>query len=126
MLQRREFMKVFSAAGLGGTLLPGVLWAQAQGKPVITKEMIDAAAKIAGVAIPDEYRKLMLESLNDHLDGFKEIFQLHIPNSVEPSLLFLPDTSHTKFDTQKLPMRVSAAPAIAVSKNPDDLAFATI
>ncbi len=103
MLQRREFMKVFSAAGLGGTLLPGVLWAQAQEKPVITKEMIDAAAKIAGVAIPDEYRKLMLESLNDHLDGFKEIFQLHIPNSVEPSLLFLPDTSHTKFDTQKLP-----------------------
>ena len=32
MLQRREFMKVFSAAGLGGTLLPGVLWAQSQGK----------------------------------------------------------------------------------------------
>jgi Asp-tRNA(Asn)/Glu-tRNA(Gln) amidotransferase A subunit family amidase len=126
MLQRREFMKVFSAAGLGGTLLPGVLWAQAQEKPVITKEMIDAAAKIAGVAIPDEYRKMMLESLNDHVDGFKEIFQLHIPNSVEPSLLFLPDTSHTKFDTQKLPMRMSAAPAIAVSKNPDDLAFATI
>jgi len=126
MLQRREFMKVFSAAGVGGTLLPGVLWAQAQGKPVITKEMIDAAAKIAGVAIPDEYQKVMLENLNDHVDGFKEIFQLHIPNSVEPSLLFLPDTSYAKFDTQKLPMRMSAAPAIAVPKNPDDLAFATV
>jgi len=54
MLQRREFMKVFSAAGLGGTLLPGVLWAQSQGKTAITKDMIDNAAKIAGVAIPDE------------------------------------------------------------------------
>jgi len=126
MLQRREFMKVFSVAGLGGTLLPGVLWAQAQGKPAVTKEMIDAAAKIAGVAIPEDYQKMMLESLNDHVDGFKEIFQLHIPNSVEPSLLFLPDTSHAKFDTQKLPMRMSAAPVMAVPKNPDLLAFATV
>src|SRR6266481_2396904 len=126
MLQRREFMKVFSVAGLGGTLLPGVLWAQAQGKPAVTKEMIDAAAKIAGVAIPEDYQKMMLESLNDHVDGFKEIFQLHIPNSVEPSLLFLPDTSHAKFDTQKLPMRMSAAPVMTVPKNPDLLAFATV
>jgi Asp-tRNA(Asn)/Glu-tRNA(Gln) amidotransferase A subunit family amidase len=126
MLQRREFMRVFSTAGLGGTLLPGVLWAQAQGKPAVTKEMIDAAAKIAGVAIPEDYQKMMLESLNDHVDGFKEIFQLHIPNSVEPSLLFLPDTSHAKFDTQKLPMRMSAAPVMAVPKNPDLLAFATV
>jgi Asp-tRNA(Asn)/Glu-tRNA(Gln) amidotransferase A subunit family amidase len=126
MLQRREFMKVFTAAGLGGTLLPGVLWAQAQDKAAISADMIDAAAKIAGVAIPDEYKKMMLESLNDHAEGFEAIFQLHMANSVEPSLLFVPDTAHAKFDTEKLPMRMSAAPAIAVSKSPDDLAFATV
>jgi Asp-tRNA(Asn)/Glu-tRNA(Gln) amidotransferase A subunit family amidase len=126
MLQRREFMKVFSAAGLGGTLLPGVLWAQAQGKRVITNEMIDAAAKIAGVVISDEYKKMMLESLNDRAEGFEAIFQLHIPNSVEPALLFRPDTSHVNLDTQKLPMRMSAAPAIAEYKNSQDLAFATV
>ena len=115
MLQRREFMKVFSAAGMGGTLLPGVLWAQAHDKPAITAEMIDAAAKTAGVAIPDEYKKMMLESLNDHAGGFEAIFQLHIPNSVEPSLLFVPDTSYAKFDAEKLPVRMSDAPAIAMS-----------
>ncbi len=126
MLQRREFMKVLSTAGLAGTLLPGVLWAQAHDKPAITAEMIDAAAKIAGVAIPDEYKKMMLESLNDHVGGFEKIFQLHIPNSVEPSLLFVPDASHAKFDTQKLPMRMSDAPGIAMFKNPEELAFATV
>src|SRR6201981_557280 len=126
MLQRRQFMKVFSAAGLGGTLLPGVLWAEAHDKPAITAEMIDAAAKIAGVAIPDEYRKMMLESLNDHVAGFEAIFQLHMPNSVQPSLLFFPDTSRAKFDTEKLPVRMSEAPAIAVSKNQDESAFATV
>ena len=126
MLQRREFMKVFSAAGLGGTLLPGVLWAQSQGKTAITKDMIDNAAKIAGVAIPDEYKEMMLEGLNDHAKGYDEIFQLHIANSVEPSLYFLPETSGVKFEMQKSPVRMSAAPAIAVSKKPEELAFATV
>jgi hypothetical protein len=126
MLQRRVFMKVFSAAGLGGTLLPGVLWAQAQDKKVITKDMIDAAARIAGVVISDEYKQMMLEGLNDHGKGFDEIFQLHIPNSVEPALLFVPDTAGVKFATQKLPMRMSAAPAPAVNNIPDDLAFASV
>src|SRR5258708_35501009 len=126
MLQRRAFMKVFSAAGLGGTLLPGALWAQAQDQPVITKGMIDAAARIAGVVISDEYKQMMLESLNEQGKGFDEIFQLHIPNSVEPALLFVPDTAGVKFATQKLPMRMSAAPAAAVNNISDDLAFASV
>lgn len=126
MLQRREFMKVFSAMGLSGTLLPGVLWGQSQGKPAITKELIDHAAKIAGVAIPDADKEMMLENLNDRAKGFDEIIQLHIPNSVAPSLLFFPETSGVKFETRKSPMRMSEAPALAVSKSPEDLAFATI
>ena len=123
MLQRREFMKVFSAIGMGGTLLPGVLWAQAQDKTAITKDMIDAAAKIAGVAIHDEYKEMMVESLNGHSKGFEAIFQLHMANSVEPCLLFLPETAGVKFETEKLPLRMSAAPAIATFKNPEELAF---
>src|SRR6266567_252211 len=126
MLERREFMKVFSMAGLSGTLLPGVLWAQSEGKAAITKEMIDHAAKIAGVAISDEYKAMMLANLNDHAKGFKEIFELHMANSVEPALLFLPETSGVDFDAQKVPMRMSSAPAIAVSKNPEELAFLTV
>ncbi len=126
MLERREFMKVFSAAGFGGTLLPGVLWAQAQGKAPISKEMIDDAAKIAGIAIADEYKELMLDSLNEHRKGFEEIFALHIPNSVEPALLFVPDMSSVKLETQKMALKMSGAPAIAVSKNPEELAFATV
>jgi Asp-tRNAAsn/Glu-tRNAGln amidotransferase A subunit and related amidases len=126
MLQRREFMKVFSAAGLGGTLLPGVLWAQSQDKPGITREMIDDAAKIAGIAISDEYKEMMLENLNGRAKGFDEVYQLHLPNSVEPSLLFLPDTSRARLETQRVPMRMSAAPAIVAFKRADELAFATV
>src|SRR5437660_11462237 len=126
MVERREFIKVFSMAGLSGTLLPGVLWAQSEGKAAITKEMIDHAAKIAGVAISDEYKAMMLLNLNDHAKGFNEIFELHMPNSVEPALLFRPETSGVNFDAQKFPMRMSEAPAISVAKNPDELAFLTV
>ena len=126
MVERREFMKMFSMAGLSGTLLPGVLWAQSEGKAAITKEMIDHAAKIAGVAISDEYKAMMLLNLNDHAKGFDEIFELHMPNSVEPALLFRPETSGVNFDAQKFPMRMSEAPAISVPKNPDELAFLTV
>src|ERR1700686_245996 len=126
MLQRREFMKVFLAAGLGGTLLPGVLWAQSQGKTSISKEMIENAAKIAGVAIPDEYKELMLENINDSVKGYDQIFQLHMANSVEPALLFAPLPSGVQFETQKSPMRMSAAPVIASGRKTEQLAFATV
>ena len=89
MLDRRNFMKTCSGMGLAGTLFPGVLWAQAQaqGAAKITKEMIDNAAAIADVPIPDEYKEMMLEDLNDHAKGYKEIYKLQIPNSVDPALV---------------------------------------
>ena len=56
---RRAFMGYFATIGLGSTLLPGVLWAQAnqaqQGTP-ITKEMIAAAEQMAGIELTDDER----------------------------------------------------------------------
>src|SRR5882724_1299 len=109
MLDRREFMRACTGMGLAGTLLPGVLWAQAQaeGAKKITKEMIENAASIADVPISDEYKEMMLENLNDQAKGYEEIYKLHMPNSVEPALIFDPVLSSTKFETEKRPMRIS-------------------
>src|SRR5207245_9012252 len=95
MLDRRYFMKTCSGMGLAGTLFPGVLWAQAQaeGAKKITKEMIENAAAIADVPIPDEYKQEMLDNLNEQATGYEEIYKLHIPNSVDPALIFDPVTS---------------------------------
>ena len=38
-IDRRGFMAYFSALGLGGTLLPGILWARAQ-EADLTVEMV--------------------------------------------------------------------------------------
>jgi Asp-tRNA(Asn)/Glu-tRNA(Gln) amidotransferase A subunit family amidase len=109
MLDRRNFMKTCSGMGLAGTLLPGVLWAQAQaeGAKKITKEMIESAAAIADVPISDGYKEMMLENLNDQAKGYEEIYKLHIPNSVEPALIFDPVLSGMKFETERKPLRMS-------------------
>jgi Asp-tRNA(Asn)/Glu-tRNA(Gln) amidotransferase A subunit family amidase len=131
MLDRRDFMWACSSLGLGGTLFPGVLWAQAeaQGAAKITKEMIDNAAAVADVAIADEYKQMLLENLNDQAKGYEEIYKLHIPNSVDPALVFDPVLPGMKFETDRKPMKMSKAPAIPMAgapKNLEELAFANV
>jgi Asp-tRNA(Asn)/Glu-tRNA(Gln) amidotransferase A subunit family amidase len=130
MLNRRNFMKACSGMGLAGTLFPGVLWAQAEahGAKKITKEMIENASVIADVPISDEYKEMMLQSLNDQAKGYEEIYKLHIPNAVDPALVFDPVLPGMKFETQRKPMQISKAPsssAAGVPKNLEDLAFAS-
>jgi Asp-tRNA(Asn)/Glu-tRNA(Gln) amidotransferase A subunit family amidase len=129
MVDRREFMKVCSGMGLGATLFPGVLWAQAQGKAKITKEMIENAASLADVSLADEYKEMMLDNLNQQAKGYEEIYALHIPNSVDPALIFDPVLPGMKFETQRKAIRISKAPAAAsseVPKNLEKLAFASV
>src|SRR5262249_39559543 len=70
MLDRRAFLAVCSRLGLTTTLLPGVLWAMADEKGKVTRAMIDSAAFIADVPIADEYKDMMLDSLNDYSKSF--------------------------------------------------------
>jgi Asp-tRNA(Asn)/Glu-tRNA(Gln) amidotransferase A subunit family amidase len=125
---RRHFIAVCSGVGISGTLLPGVLWTLAQDKPKITKDMIDLAAKIADVPIADEYKDAMLNGLNGAVQGYEEIYKLHMDNSVQPALVFDPLPLGYKLSTSKVPMKISAvAPALATKapKNIEDVAFMT-
>ena len=66
MLDRRTFLTVCSSLGLTSTLLPGVLWAMADEKGKVTRDMIDHAAAVAGIHIGDEYKDMMLDSLTEY------------------------------------------------------------
>jgi Asp-tRNA(Asn)/Glu-tRNA(Gln) amidotransferase A subunit family amidase len=126
MLDRRHFLSTCSGFGLGATLFPGALIALAEDKPAVTIDMIDKAAAIAGVAIPEDDRQMMLDSLNERVKGYEDIFELHIANSVPPAFVFDPVLASTKFATEKRPMVTSEAPAVAangVPKNLEDLCF---
>jgi len=71
---------------------------------------------------------MMIESLNDHAKGYEEIYKLHIPNSVDPALIFDPVLPGMKFQTERKPMRISKASSSATARAPrnlEDLAFAS-
>ncbi|MCU1331686.1 MAG: Amidase [Candidatus Angelobacter sp.] len=128
MLDRRTFLTVCSRFGLTATLLPGVLWAMADEKGKVTREMIDSAATVADVHIADEYKDMMLEDLNSYNEGFEAISALHIKNEVAPAVIFDPVLPGMKFETERHPIKISAAPttAGAVPKNLEDVAFYSV
>jgi Asp-tRNA(Asn)/Glu-tRNA(Gln) amidotransferase A subunit family amidase len=128
MLDRRTFIAVCTRLGLTSTLLPGVLWAMAENKPKITREMIESAAKIADVPIADEYKDMMLEGLNGYSESFEAIYQLHIKNEVAPALIFDPVLPGMKFETARRPARIStvANAGGAAPKNIEDVAFYSV
>ena len=87
---RRTFMAYFSGIGLGATLLPGVLWAQAAQTAEITVETIQCAEEIAGLSFTPEEREMMLRglrSLQQQITGLREI---PLPNAVTPAIHFDP------------------------------------
>ena len=127
MLDRRAFLAVCSRLGVSATLLPGVLWAMADENGTITRDMIDKAADIADVPIADEYKDMMLESLNDLKKGYEAIYALHIKNEVAPSFIFDPVLPGMKFDTQRRPIRLSpAVHASGTPKNLEEVAFHSV
>jgi Asp-tRNA(Asn)/Glu-tRNA(Gln) amidotransferase A subunit family amidase len=129
MLDRRTFLAVCSRLGLTTTLLPGVLWAMADEKGKITRAMIDSAALIADVPLADEYKDMMLESLNGFKESFDAIYALHIKNEVAPAVLFDPVLPGMKFETERRPMKISAAPSVntgGAPKNLEDVAFYSV
>jgi len=129
MLDRRAFLAVCSRLGISATLLPGVLWAMADDGGKITGEMIDKAAALADVKIPDEDKDMMLESLNNMTKGYDAIHALHMKNDVAPAIIFDPVLPGMKFETERRPLRLSAAPAVhagGLPKNLEDVAFYSV
>ena len=137
--ERRNFLAVCSAVGLGGTLFPGALFAMTAGQqtaadatagvplPKITAAMIDDAAAIVGITIEDGQKAMMLDGLNSQRESVLEIRKLPLPNSVAPAVVFNPVPGGMMLDTVRRPVKMSAAPKVAYDKgNLESLAFLSL
>src|SRR5215203_2330195 len=128
-LDRRSFIAFFSSLGLSTTLFPGALWAQKSGAPAgqkITKEMLLAAEKIAGLNFNDQQRAMMLEGVNSNLSFFEDIRNVHLDVSDPPALRFDPILPGMKFDKRQRPFRPTLAAAIPRPSRIEDLAFRSV
>ena len=87
---RRTFLGYFSAIGLGGTLLPGVLWSRVAGGEEITVATIACAEEIAGLKFSDEQRQQMVDGLKNQESQIEQLHAVKLDNSVAPAVIFDP------------------------------------
>ena len=103
-LRRRSFLAWCGGAGLGSTLFPGTLWAQSDGaSESITSDMIDAAAKLAGLQISAADREEMVSGINANLASYEALRKIHIDQNVPPPLYFNPAVPGQTFSTERRP-----------------------
>jgi Asp-tRNA(Asn)/Glu-tRNA(Gln) amidotransferase A subunit family amidase len=121
---RRRFLAFFSSAGLGSTLLPGVLWAEMQeeAEPRVTPEMLKDALAVSGLSISDDDQKSMLQGVNRSLTGFEELRKLDIPNDVAPPFYFSTIVEGMKVNRTREPLHFTA-PTVKRPANLEDVAF---
>jgi Asp-tRNA(Asn)/Glu-tRNA(Gln) amidotransferase A subunit family amidase len=142
-MDRRRFLEVTSASGCGA-LFPGVLWALAQppalpgvppsqapstsepAPPRVTRDMIDAAAAIAGVVIADDVREAMIRGLTDNLESYEQIHALALPNEVPPVLVFDPVPAGMSFEPERRPLRMSRIAPPELPRDLEDVAFYSV
>lgn len=121
--ERRAFLAYFTAAGLSGTLLPGVLWARVQEVGVVTREVLADAEKVAGLEFTDEERDMMLQGLNQNLEAYKQLRATEIPNAVHPAVLFDPVLPGRALPTETRPFRMSREPGVVRPPRLEEVAF---
>src|SRR5688572_15752724 len=121
---RRRFLGQFSALGLGGTLLPGVLWADMQqtGTQQITPEMLKNALAMSGLSFTEDDQKAMLQAVNQSLTRMTELRTIKIPNDVSPPFHFSPLVPGMTVNRTRLPFRMST-PSVKRPANLEDVAF---
>jgi Asp-tRNA(Asn)/Glu-tRNA(Gln) amidotransferase A subunit family amidase len=123
-LRRRSFLAYCGSLGLGSTLFPGALWAQSgEAQEAITAEMIDHAARMAGLDFSEADVEEMVEGVNANLALYGEARALEIDQSVPPPLYFNPAVPGQTFSTERRPFRLGARPDLRRPSDLEEVAF---
>ena len=121
---RRRFLGYFSAVGLGGTLLPGVLWARVAGGEEITPATIACAEEISGLKFTDAQRQQMVDGLKSQETQIQQLRTIALDNAVAPAVHFdpVPPGVTLRLPAKRAMVR-SRVPARTMPREFDELAF---
>ncbi len=122
-VDRRGFMAYMSALGLGGTLLPGVLWARLQERGEITSEILTDASAVAGLDFTEEERDLMVAGLNRNLEAYEALHEFPVSNDVTPAVQFDPALPGSTLPSETRPFRFTRHIGLRRPEDPETLAF---
>jgi Asp-tRNA(Asn)/Glu-tRNA(Gln) amidotransferase A subunit family amidase/Asp-tRNA(Asn)/Glu-tRNA(Gln) amidotransferase C subunit len=124
MNDRRAFLSYFSALGLGGSLLPGALYALMQeGQERVTAEMVRQAEQIAGLEFTDQERENLVRGLNGNLRNFELIRAVEIANAVPPAVQFDPVLPGMELPAERRPFRYTRERRVRRPADLESVAF---
>jgi len=123
---RRAFMEYFAAAGLGSTLLPGVLWSQVAAGAEITAATVKCAEEIAGLSLEDDEREMMVAGLRNQEARIRALHAIELANSEAPALTFNPLPAGKSIPAEPRRVERPRARPGAVPRDLEDLAFASV
>jgi len=133
---RREFLTICGGVGIISSFFVGGLYALAATSPnqLVTSEIIDQAAELAGITILPEQKEAMLSQLRDQRNSIAKVRQVHLANDVPPAFRFDPLLGldcrfGADFRIGRTAKAISPAPAIVnqpIPGNLEELAFATV
>ncbi len=124
---RRRVLRWLGAAGIGTAVFRRALVALAADRPRVTSEMIDQAEWISGIDFTEPERELMLEGVNELLEGFAEVRAVRLDNEVPPAVRFeVLGASTRPAEPGPSSLRLPELPAAPRPSGDTELAFASI
>ena len=123
-LERRRFLALCGAAGLGGAALGPLVRAAAETIPV-DPEAIAACEKLAALEFTADERALMARGLAELRENYLALRGVSVANGIPPALGFDPDAllGRRPPDRRGAGVRMPAGPAIERPESDEELAF---
>src|SRR5215467_6270932 len=124
-INRRTFVKLLPAAGLGGVAIANPRQAQRQTPQNVTKETLHAAEQLIGIELSDAQEAMALPGVNRNLASYEALRKIDVPLDTEPAIAFHPAPPGKKFKATKTKIKASKVEPPKF-KSVEDLAFSTV
>jgi Asp-tRNA(Asn)/Glu-tRNA(Gln) amidotransferase A subunit family amidase len=127
-IDRRSFVKLLPAAGLGGAVFregANARQAPQQAPQKVTKETIRAAEQLIGIELTEEQEAMALPGVNRNLASYEALRKIDVPLDTEPAIAFHPSPPGKKFNTAKTKIKASKVEPPKF-KSVEELAFSAV
>src|SRR5215475_8564405 len=124
-INRRSFVKLLPAAGLGGVAIANAQQAPQQPPQKITKETLHAAEQLIGIELTDAQEAMALPGVNRNLASYEALRKIDVPLDTEPAIAFHPAPPGKKFGAAKTKIKARKVEPPKF-KSVEELAFSTV